>query len=212
MNNSLKLAKSVFNRVKRKLNLLRALENVDMEDILNKNGFSGQFWSLKFDIEASGKDYPTLGKSKLSDLENSLNFRLPPSYSAYLSEIANGGIGGWSSIIYALSPEEIPKDDDLIVENFPLLEIYYAPTAIDEFNAWDEKYLTGKGLILSQIDNGDDIFIICEGNLPDSVWWWHSSTFRYVPLAKDFLSFFLKNLLHTEKMVDVIFMKLAEYK
>jgi hypothetical protein len=209
MGKSVELAKKVYDRVKRKLISTACFEFREMEDILNNHGFSGQFWSLKFDIEAARKNYPTIEKSKLSSLEKRLNFRLPPSYALYLCEIANGGIGGWSSLIYPLSQEEIPVDDDLVVENFPRLEVHDPPTEITELDVWEEKHRTGRGLVLSEIDNGDDVFIVCKGDLPGSVWWWHYSNSRYVPLAADFLSFLIKNLLHTEKMVDVILKNLA---
>lgn len=194
MGESVELAKDIYIRVKRKLISLAVLDYVKVQEILDKNGFIGQFWSLKFDIEAACKNYPTLDASKLSNIEKSLNFQLPLSYKLYLREIANGGIGGWSSLIYPLSNDEIPQKDDLIVENFPNLEVHYSPTEIAELDLWEEKHLTGSGLILSQIDNGDDVFIVCKGNLPGSVWWRHCSESRYVPLAEDFLGFFNKEL------------------
>lgn len=209
MDKSIEFAKYVYDRVKSKLAIIANFEEHDMKEVLKDNGFSGQFWSLKFYIDAARENYPTLDRLQLSSLEKSLNFRLPPSYLLYLNEIANGGIGGWSSLIYSRSPQEITDEIDLVVMNFPTFEVYYSPTKIPELDLWEEKYSTGKGLILSEIDNGDYIFLVCKGFLPGTVWWSHLNESRYVPLAEDFLSFLIKNLLHTEKMVDVIIKNLS---
>lgn len=201
---TIQTAKETYKRVNLKLRMLKEIDPAFASKILQENGYSGQFWSLKLDIAESFKDNFKLSFNELSFFESELNTKFPECYKHYLTQIANGGIGGWTVPIISLNSKLIAQQELEESVNFPTMKTYNMPFKEDDYAKWLETYNGGLNLVFSQIDNGDEIFIVLEGHLPGSVWWYHCDDLQIKPLAANFIDFLYKNLNHTEKMIDIL--------
>ena len=153
----------------------------------------GRAWFLK--LHEGLKGTPPLDAVVLAGLD----FELPADYRHFLLDIASGGLAS----DFGLLPFTLQNAEEL-VHNFERFEEYrvadFEDASDDEY--WLPQFHGARGVLLGQeAYNGHEVFMVCEGHLPGSVWLFDQNSHVFAPLARSFEEHVSKNLENLQGML-----------